>query len=62
MLVALLLAGCGQDHPLDTGALCTVPITILPGDYTIDQNGEWLYLADTGDEVRIVEPCNEAAT
>ncbi|HXI67269.1 MAG TPA: hypothetical protein VNH41_04975 [Steroidobacteraceae bacterium] len=63
----LLVAGCGGgggDAPgteLD-GALCTAPITVQDGDYTIDQDGQWLYLADTGDEVRILYPCSEVAS
>lgn len=55
VLIALALSACGgQDN-----ALCTVPIDIKAGDYTVDYMGEWLYMPDLGTSVRVLYPCED---
>jgi|GEM_PF-6259247 len=59
-IAVLALSGCGGEQyaedPAGT-ALCTVPIDIKEGDYTVDYMGEYLYLPDTGDTVKVLYPC-----
>lgn len=57
-LAALALSACGGQEQA-SGWLCTVPIDIKAGDYTVDYMGEWLYMPDLGTSVRVLYPCED---